>query len=308
MNGYDTLKTLKAQPDTRNLPVIFLTSMNDATSEIEGLNLGAVDYISKPFSPPLLLKRLELHLKVVSQQFELIKYNTNLQGMVKAQTKTILDMQNSVLKIVANLVESRDEITGGHVERTREYLAILLDELIVQNRYTEEIQSWDREFFLQSSQLHDVGKISIPDKILLKPDKLTNEEFDEMKKHTLFGVQIIEAIQEDTPESNFLSHAKILAGNHHEKWNGTGYPYSLKGEDIPLGGRLMAIADVYDALISVRPYKKPFTHEEASKIIVEGRGTQFDPELIDVYISVADKFDEMVQKIKNAQGVKFLHK
>jgi putative two-component system response regulator len=299
MNGYDTLKRLKAQPDTQSIPVIFLTSMSDASSEIEGLNLGAVDYLSKPFSPPLLLKRLELHLKVVSQQQELINYNNNLQEMVKARTKTVLDMQNSVLKIVANLVESRDEITGGHVERTREYLAILLDGLITQNLYTDEIKSWDRDFFLQSSQLHDVGKISIPDSILLKPDKLTNEEFEEMKNHTLFGVQIIEAIQKDTPESNFLSHAKILAGNHHEKWNGTGYPYRLKGTDIPLGGRLMAIADVYDALISVRPYKKPFTHQEASQIIIDGRGTQFDPDLIDVYISVSDKFDAMVKKLRS---------
>jgi putative two-component system response regulator len=296
MNGYDTLKKLKAQPDTQDIPVIFLTSMSDASSEIEGLNLGAVDYLSKPFSPPLLLKRLELHLKVVFQQRELINYNNNLQEMVRDRTKTVLDMQNSVLKIVANLVESRDIVTGGHVERTREYLAILLDGLIAQNLYTEEIQDWNRDFFLQSSQLHDVGKISIPDKILLKPDKLTREEFEEMKNHARFGVQIIEAIQKDTPESNFLSHAKILAGNHHEKWDGSGYPGGLKGTDSPLGGRLMAIADVYDALISARPYKKPFTHQEASQIILDGKGTQFDPDLIDVFISIAEKFDDMVKK------------
>ncbi|MDR3337877.1 MAG: response regulator, partial [Treponema sp.] len=297
MNGYEVLKRLKEKKETQETPVIFLTSMSDATSEIKGLNLGAVDYLSKPFSPPLLLKRLELHLKVVSQQQELIAYNNNLRDMVRTRTKTILDMQNAVLKIVSNLVESRDEITGGHVERTRGYLAILLDGLIVRNLYKEEIQDWDRDFFLQSSQLHDVGKIAIPDKILMKPDKLTNEEFEEMKKHTLFGVQIVEAIQKETPESDFLTHAKILAGNHHEKWNGTGYPNQLKGLDIPLGGRLMAIADVYDALISLRPYKKPFTHEEASQIIIDGSGTQFDPNLIEVFISVSDQFDAMVKEL-----------
>jgi putative two-component system response regulator len=297
MNGYDVLKRLKERKETQEIPVIFLTSMSDATSEIKGLNLGAVDYLSKPFSPPLLLKRLELHLKVVSQQQELIAYNNNLRDMVRTRTKTILDMQNAVLKIVSNLVESRDEITGGHVERTRGYLAILLDGLIARNLYNEEIQDWDRDFFLQSSQLHDVGKIAIPDKILMKPDKLTNEEFEEMKKHTLFGVQIVEAIQKETPESDFLTHAKILAGNHHEKWNGTGYPNQLKGLDIPLGGRLMAIADVYDALISLRPYKKPFTHEEASQIIIDGSGTQFDPNLIEVFISVSDQFDAMVKQL-----------
>jgi putative two-component system response regulator len=298
MNGYETLGKLKARPEYQDIPVIFLTSMSDTASEIEGLNLGAVDYISKPFSPPLLLKRLELHLQVVSQQRELKNYNNNLQEMVRARTKTILDMQNSVLKIVANLVESRDEITGGHVERTRQYLSILLDGLVKMGLYTQEIKDWHQDFFLQSSQLHDVGKISIPDKILLKPDKLTAEEFNEMKNHTLFGVQIIEAMQEETPESSFLSHAKILAGYHHEKWDGSGYPYGLKGQDIPLGGRLMAIADVYDALISARPYKKPLTHEEAVRIILDAKGLQFDPDLTDVFIAVAGKFDEAATRAR----------
>jgi putative two-component system response regulator len=298
MNGYETLKRLIAQPEYQDIPVIFLTSMSDTANEIEGLNLGAVDYISKPFSPPLLLKRLELHLKVVSQQRELINYNNNLQDMVKARTKTILDMQNSVLKIVANLVESRDEITGGHVERTKQYLGLLLDGLIQIGLYIQEVESWNKDFFLQSSQLHDVGKISIPDKILLKPDRLTPEEFDEMKNHTLFGVRIIEAMQKETPESSFLSYAKILAGYHHEKWDGSGYPYGLKGQDIPLGGRLMAIADVYDALISARPYKKAFTHEEASEIIVDGKGSQFDPDLTDVFVAVSDKFNQAAAKVR----------
>jgi putative two-component system response regulator len=299
IDGYDTMRKLQAQPESRDIPVIFLTSMSDTSSEIEGLSLGAVDYISKPFSPPLLLKRLELHLKMVAQQNELINYNNNLQEMVKARTKTVLDMQNSVIKIVANLVESRDEITGGHVERTRQYLSLLLDGLVSMNLYTREVEGWNRDFFLQSSQLHDVGKISIPDRILMKPDKLTPEEFEQMKNHALFGVQIIEAMQAETPESSFLQHAKILAGNHHEKWNGTGYPYGLEGKDIPLGGRLMAIADVYDALISARPYKRPFTHDEAAKIIIDGSGAQFDPDLVKVFIAVADKFSATVQRINS---------
>jgi putative two-component system response regulator len=299
MNGYDTMRKLQAQPNTRDIPVIFLTSMSDTSSEIEGLNLGAVDYISKPFSPPLLLKRLELHLKVVSQQQELINYNNNLQEMVRARTKTVLDMQNSVLKIVANLVESRDEITGGHVERTRQYLSLLLDGLTGFNLYTSEIAAWNRDFFLQSSQLHDVGKISIPDKILLKPEKLTSDEFNQMKNHTLFGVQIIEAMQKETPESSFLSHAKILAGNHHERWDGAGYPYGLKGQDIPLGGRLMAIADVYDALRSARPYKDAYTHEEAARIIIDNRGSQFDPDLIDVFIAISEQFAQTVNRTQD---------
>jgi putative two-component system response regulator len=269
MNGYEVIKRLKADKRYADLPVIFLTAKSDSSSELEGLSLGAMDYISKPFSPPLLLKRIELHLLLESQKGELIDYNNNLQRMVQEKTKTVLDLQNSVLKTVANLVEHRDEITGGHVERTKEYLAILLDAMVARKLYHEEVNSWDRDFFLQSSQLHDLGKISIRDSILLKPGKLTDEEFTIMKDHAIFGVRIIEEIEKETPVNDFLTYAKILAGTHHEKWNGAGYPYGLKGSDIPLPGRLMAIADVYDALISVRPYKEPISHEKAVAIIVE---------------------------------------
>ncbi|WP_010254286.1 HD domain-containing phosphohydrolase [Treponema primitia] len=291
MDGYAVIKKLKDDTVTANIPVIFLTGKNDTGSELEGLNLGAIDYISKPLSPPLLLKRIELHLLVEFQKKELMFYNSNL-------TKMVLDMQNSVLKTVADLVESRDEITGGHVERTRRYLEILLDSLIGQKMYLEEIQSWNRDFLLRSSQLHDLGKIHIKDDILLKPGKLTDEEFNMMKNHTVFGVKIIDEIERHTPESSFLKHAKIFAGTHHEKWNGTGYPYGLSGENIPLQGRLMAIADVYDALISTRPYKAPLTHEEAVNIIMNGRGTHFDPVLTDLFAGIADEFSEINQSWK----------
>jgi putative two-component system response regulator len=296
MNGYEVIKKLKANSEAAHIPVIFLTAKNDSSSELEGLTLGAIDYISKPFSPPLLLKRIELHLLVESQKEELMDYNNNLQQMVRDKTKTVLDMQNSVLKTVANLVEHRDEITGGHVERTKGYLAILLDAMMAQHLYHDEVKSWDREFFLQSSQLHDLGKISIRDSILLKPDKLTPEEFEIMKNHSLFGVKIIEEIQKETPESSFLTYAKILAGTHHEKWNGSGYPFGLKEGNIPLPGRLMAIADVYDALISVRPYKKPLTHEEAVNIIADGKGSHFEPDLIDLFLTVAEDFARLVKE------------
>ncbi|MDR1353329.1 MAG: response regulator [Treponema sp.] len=295
MNGYEVLRELKSRERDSNIPVIFLTSKSDPVSELEGLDLGAIDYISKPFSPPLLLKRLEVHLLVEFQKQKLIDFNNNLQEMVRAKTKTVLDMQNSVLRTVANMVENRDEETGGHIERTQDYLGILLDAMCSRGLYRDEVSSWDRDFFLQSSQLHDVGKISIKDSILLKPGKLDAAEFEEMKKHTIYGVRIIEEIEKNTPESSFLFYAKILAGTHHEKWDGTGYPNNLKGEAIPLMGRLMAIADVYDALISERPYKLPFTHDETVEIILKGKGTQFDPVLTDLFLSVADQFYEIVK-------------
>jgi putative two-component system response regulator len=205
-------------------------------------------------------------------------------------------MQNSVLRTVANMVENRDEETGGHIERTQDYLRILLDSIFSRGVYKDEAASWDRDFFLQSSQLHDVGKISIKDSILLKPGRLDSSEFEEMKMHTVYGVRIVEEIEKNTPESSFLFYAKTFAGTHHERWDGTGYPNNLKGEAIPLMGRLMAIADVYDALISERPYKKPFSHEETVRIIMDGKGSQFDPVLTDIFFAVADQFYEIVKK------------
>jgi putative two-component system response regulator len=182
------------------------------------------------------------------------------------------------------------------VDRTSKYLEFLLDAMVHSRVYLDEISHWDREFLLQSSQLHDLGKISIKDNILLKPGKLTPEEFEVMKNHTVFGVKIIDEIERHTPENSFLTHAKIFAGTHHEKWNGTGYPQGLAGKEIPLQGRLMAIADVYDALVSTRSYKEPFSHEEASNIILEGRETHFDPVLTDIFATVSDRFEQLIKK------------
>jgi putative two-component system response regulator len=297
MNGYEAIKILKDRPDTRDILIIFLTGKSDSESELEGLSLGAVDYISKPFMPPLLQKRIELHLTVEeqkrtleAQQAELENFNDNLKAMVEEKTKKVLELQSAILKTVADLVESRDDITGGHVERTQHGLKMLLDGLQRLGIYKEQTQDWDVELMLQSSQLHDVGKIAIVDSILNKPGRLTPEEFEEIKKHTTIGVQIIEKIESNTSENEFLKYAKVFAGTHQEKWDGTGYPMGLAGEEIPLQGRLMAIADVYDALVSKRPYKDAFPHEEAVRIILDGRGTHFDPVLVDVFEQVADQF------------------
>ncbi|MDR2701983.1 MAG: response regulator [Spirochaetaceae bacterium] len=290
MNGYEAIKILKSKPETKNIPVIFLTAKTESDDELEGLSLGAIDYITKPFNPVLLLKRIEIPLLVETQRKELQYFNENLQKMVEEKTKSILDLQNALLKTMAELVECRDDITGGHIERTQRGIKILLDELVDSGTYREETKGWDVELLLQSSQLHDVGKISINDNILKKPGELNEQEFDEMKKHASFGERIIEKIETLAKESDFLDYAKIFAASHHEKWDGSGYPRGLKGNEIPLLGRIMAIADVYDALTSVRPYKKAFTHEEAVRIITKGNGTQFDPALVDIFNRVADLF------------------
>jgi putative two-component system response regulator len=290
ISGYEAMGTLKSNPRTSDIPVIFLTSKTDTVSELEGFTLGAVDYISKPFSPQLLLKRVEVHLLLESQKVELKNLNENLQHLVDEKTGEVLELQNAVLITIANLVEYRDDVTGGHVERTEHFLRILVEEMLKEGIHRDILETWDINLFIQSSKLHDVGKIAIRDSILLKPGPLTREEFEEMKKHTIFGETVIEKIQQSAKESIFLIHAKIMAGAHHEKWDGTGYPRGLSGSNIPLQGRLMAFVDVYDALISDRPYKKAFPPEQAMKIIAGGCGTQFDLDLKNVFLSAAKHF------------------
>ncbi|MCL1880652.1 MAG: response regulator [Oscillospiraceae bacterium] len=299
IDGYVTIEKLKADPKFEPIPVIFLTAKNDTSSELKGLSLGAIDYITKPFSPPLLLKRIEVHLllrdqkeQLENQKKQLSTYNENLEEIIKEKTKTIIELQNAVLETVAELVEARDDVTGGHIERTQLYLKILFDGLREAQIYEEEIKDWDVDIVVQSAQLHDVGKISINENILNKPGKLTTEEYEEIKQHTLVGGKIIEHIQGRTTEHKFLEFTKTMAMTHHEKWDGSGYPHGLKGTEIPLEGRLMSIVDVYDALVSERPYKKAFTHEEAVDIIRDGSGTQFDPTLVELFLIEQEKFRE----------------
>jgi putative two-component system response regulator len=298
MDGYETLRRLKKTADFADIPVIFLTAKSDEGSELEGLNLGAVDYVSKPFSAPLLMKRLETHLLLAAQKKVLKARNEDLQAMISQKAKQIVDLENAVLNIVAELVEFRDSVTGGHVLRTQKYLQFLIERMMEERVYAEEIAEWDLEFLLSSAQLHDVGKIAVSDAILNKPGKLTDEEFETMKNHVIIGVDAIERIEATTAEHEFLHHAKIIAGTHHEKWDGSGYPWGLSGRNIPLEGRLMAIADVYDALISARPYKAPMTVSEAEDIIEAGRGKHFDPVLVDIFHMTSDRFAEIVDQYK----------
>jgi putative two-component system response regulator len=283
MNGYDAIKILKEDSRTRDIPVVFLTAMNDDKSELMGLSLGAVDYIAKPFSASLLKKRVELHLLLESQKKTLQDYNDNLQEMVAAKTRTVFKLQNKVLQAMAEMVEGRDTATGNHIERTQQCLRVLLSAMMEMDFYQDQTAGWDPDLLLQSSQLHDVGKIAIRDSILKKPGKLTDEEFREMKNHVDFGVSFIERLEEDEEDSLFLRHAKIFAKYHHERWDGSGYPNGIAGTEIPLLGRLMAIVDVYEALTSVRPYKKAFDHESSVEIIRQGKGTHFDPILVELF-------------------------
>jgi len=223
-------------------------------------------------------------------------YAGNLERVIYERTVEVFQLQTAVLDTLADMVEFRDQLTGGHNERTQQYLHILTEELIRSGVYKDEISGWNMEFFLSSAQLHDVGKIAIPDVIISKPGKLTKDEYEIMKKHVAVGVEALETMSSKTKEHAFLRHAIAITGTHHEKWDGTGYPKKLSGQNIPLEGRLMAIADVYDALISVRPYKKAIPHEEACRIIENDAGTHFDPVLVDAFRRVKDKFSLFIEE------------
>jgi len=293
MNGYEAIKKLKADPRYADIPVIFLTAMSDEDSEVEGFDLGAADYITKPFSASLLLRRISKELLIGQQRRDLQNYANNLEKMVREKTATIFDLQNAVRSTVTDMVELRDISTGGHITRAQCYMKALMDELIRKDIYKEEIKEWNIDIFLRSAQLHDIGKVAITDLILNKPDKLTPDEFEIIKTHVSAGVEAVEKIMRHATENAFLRHALFIAGTHHEKWDGTGYPMGLKGKDIPLEGRLMAIVDVYDALVSERPYKKAYSHEEACKIIEDGAGMHFDPLLVDAFLNVRNEFEKV---------------
>jgi putative two-component system response regulator len=286
---------MKASGCYADIPVIFLTAKNGEHSELEGLSLGAIDYLYKPFSASLLLRRIENHLLIQDQKHELKILNDDLENAVQKKTNQVLELQNAILSTVADLVEFRDDVTGSHVIRTRKYLECLVDEVMKERIYYSRLGSWNINYFLQSAQLHDVGKIAITDLILNKPGKLSEAEYGIMKTHVTEGITIISRIEDNAGESRFLNHAFNVVRGHHEKWDGTGYPAGLCGEEIPLEGRLMAIADVYDALVSVRPYKSALSTDEARAIILKGRGTHFDPMLVDAFERISDKFELVLQ-------------
>jgi putative two-component system response regulator len=276
MDGFQAMKRMKADAELSRIPVMFLTAQSDAEAEVRGFELGAVDFVTKPFSAPVLLKHIEMHI--------------GLDELIKKRTEQLIRQQNGIISVVADIVESRDQVTGGHIERTQKYLAILLKAMLGAGLYAEEIAGWDMGVVIPSAQMHDIGKNSVPDHILNKPGKLEKDEFAVIRAHAAEGARLIDEIAGKIGGGDFLVHARVFAAAHHEKWNGTGYPEGLAGEEIPLQGRVMAVADVYDALISERPYKKPFSHEEAVELLKNDAGTAFDPKIIELFLSVADEF------------------
>jgi putative two-component system response regulator len=281
VDGFKALDILKCDRRYSGIPVIFLTSKNDPDTEVHGFEMGVVDFISKPFSAPVLLNRITTHLQI--------------EGIIQLRTKKLLKLQNSLVSVLANMIESRDKLTGRHIERTAGYLRIFLEAMVERGLHAADIEEWDLETAVSSSRLHDVGKVAVPDMILNKPGKLEPAEFETMKTHAIEGEKIIDNLIAEAGEDIFLHNAKHFAGSHHEKWDGSGYPRGLSCENIPLQGRIMAIADVYDALVSERPYKKAFTHDMAVEIIRDSGGKHFDPTLVELFLEIHTKFAEVLQ-------------
>ena len=278
MDGFEALRRLKASELHAGIPIIFLTSMTDASIEAQGFEMGVVDFITKPFSVPVLKNRIRTHL--------------NIEGLIHERTAQLERLQSGLVLILADIVESRDKATGGHIKRTSAYVKILASAMMSRGVYADEMCSLNLELLVSSAYLHDVGKISIPDAVLNKLSSLTQEEFEMIKTHTIEGERIIDKILARAGDMAFLRNAKLFAGYHHERWDGTGYPHGLKETQIPIQGRILAVADLYDALLSDRPYKKAFSEEEVVGIIMGNAGTHFDPLIVDVFSEVKDQFGE----------------
>ncbi|HXP97782.1 MAG TPA: two-component system response regulator [Telmatospirillum sp.] len=291
MDGYDVCRRLKADRRTGDIPVIFLTAKAEVADEENGLKLGAVDYITKPISPPIVLARVETHLALKASSDFLRDKAAYLEAEVARRTREITAIQDVTILTLASLAETRDSDTGNHIRRTQHYVNELANKLKDHPRFKDHLDEARIAMLVKSAPLHDIGKVGIPDRILMKPGRFTAEEFEIMKTHTTLGRDAIAHAEEalGIPVA-FLACAKEIAYGHQEKWDGSGYPEGIEGDHIPVSARLMAVADVYDALISRRVYKDGMPHEKAVGVIREGRGSHFDPDIVDAFLALETEF------------------
>lgn len=316
LDGFEVCRRLRADARFDELPVIFLTSLETAADEARGLSVGASDFIHKPFSSPVVLARVRNHLKLAAATRELRLRNEDLERTVADRTREVLQQaeeltrrnqqliasQGATITAFCALAEARDNETGNHIRRTQNYVRALAEHLRRHPAYAPELDDETIRLLFVSAPLHDVGKVAIPDAILLKPGKLTPDEWVIMKRHAEYGRDAIAHAELQLGEAaGFLRFAREIAHGHHEKWDGSGYPQGLAGSAIPLSARLMAVADVYDALISRRVYKPPFPHAQALQMIIEGRGTHFDPDIVDALVAIEGEFREIAERYKDSE-------
>lgn len=301
ISGYDVIKEIKSNPETKNIPVIFLTAMSSMDDEKTGLEMGAADYITKPISPPIVLARVKTQIENKAASDFLRDQNNYLEQEVQKRTREVSAIQDVTILAMASLAETRDSDTGNHIRRTQHYIKLLAEELKNHPRFSHYLTDSMIDTLFKSAPLHDIGKVGIPDRILLKPGRFTPEEFEIMKTHTTLGRDAIEHAEKQLGmEVEFLKTAKDIALYHQEKWDGSGYPCGIGCDDIPVSARLMAVADVYDALISRRVYKEGMPHEKAVQIIMEGGGNHFDPDIAAAFLKLEKEFDAIAKKFRDS--------
>jgi len=293
INGFELCKQLKGNPAYSEIPVIFISALTQADEKVEAFKAGGVDYITKPFNLEEVQARVSTHLKLRQFQLQLEEQNKNLQSLVMEQVKELWDSQMATIFALARLAESRDTETGKHLERVQSFCKHLSLQLLQDGKYQSEINDQFLTNIYHASPLHDIGKVSIPDSIMLKPARLTPSEFEIMKTHSELGAKTLEDVLNLYPGNPFIKMGIDIARYHHEKWNGTGYPKGLIGHDIPLAARIMAIVDVYDALRSKRCYKQAISHEESCSIINAGRDTHFESAIVDAFNNSTASFEDI---------------
>lgn len=306
LDGYSVLEHLQADPATRDIPVIFVTAMSGDDDEERGLSLGAVDYVAKPIRAAILLARVRTHLELKQARDSLRRQNEHLEHEVQQRTAENELIKDASLHALALLAEKRDNETGNHLLRTQAYVALLIEHLRQHPRFVQALRAPYDSLIAKAAPLHDIGKVGIADHILLKPGRLTPEEFEVMKTHSQIGANALQEailrvqaghdqgpLQSPGPALEFLQIAQQIALGHHEKWDGSGYPRGLAGDDIPVAARLMALADVFDALTCKRHYKEPFPIDTVVRILIEGRGRHFDPEVVDAFLALQHRFVEV---------------
>jgi putative two-component system response regulator len=302
MDGHEVMERLSADPRARAIPVIFVTAMNATEEEEWGLALGAVDYITKPFKPAVVLARVRTHIELKRARDRLQNQNAYLEAEVQRRTHENALVQDASIHALARLAETRDPETGNHIRRTQEYVRVLATRLREHRRFAASLTNHVIELLYKSAPLHDIGKVGIPDHILLKPGKLTPQEWTIMQRHARLGADAIERAERDVAQPiEFLAIAKEIALHHHEKWDGSGYPDGLAGDAIPFPARLMALADVFDAVISRRVYKEPLPFERARSIITAGRGCHFDPDVVSAFEADFDRFRAIAQRYGDSE-------
>ena len=300
MDGYETLEYMQKNQDTQRIPVIMITALDDVDSAVRCIDMGAVDYITKPFNPTLLksrvtscLERKRLNDVEENRRLETELSNEYLSEQVREKVREISKSQLAAIFAMSKLAESRDPETGEHLERMREYCKVLSEQLSRMPKYRSII---DREFvdnIYAASPLHDIGKVGVDDSVLLKPGKLNDEEWVQMKLHPVIGAETLREVDRQHPGNSFIKTGIAIAEGHHEKWDGSGYPYGKTGEDIPLVARVLALGDVYDALTSKRCYKDAFSHEKSVSIILEGDGNHFDPDIVLAFKETEMEFQDI---------------